>query len=245
MHTGTGLTIRDYFNQAGFKARATGTTRKAEAGDAFARTLASAGGVSGAVRETPMNIQDYFKTPVRNRPVFPSLTPPADRPKVQKTAAQPASMTPPMTSPAQPQDPSAPENEMSAIEAGVHRAAARYDLSPALIRAVIKAESNYQTRAVSLAGAQGLMQLMPATAGELGVADPFDIEQNIDGGARYLRQMLDQFDGELRLALSAYNAGPGTVARYGGNLPPYAETRTYVARVLRYMNRYSNQPMKT
>ena len=146
----------------------------------------------------------------------------------------------------QPKDLPEPEDELTAIEAGIHRAAARYDLSPALIRAVVKAESDYQSRAVSPAGAQGLMQLMPATAMELGVADPFDIEQNIDGGARYLRQMLDQFGGELKLALSAYNAGPGTVARYDGDVP-YAETRNYVARVMQYMDAYASasRQMKT
>jgi soluble lytic murein transglycosylase-like protein len=77
------------------------------------------------------------------------------------------------------------------------------------------------------------MQLMPETAAELGVSDPFDIRQNIDGGARYLRRMLDRFDGDLRLALSAYNAGPGAVEKYAGEVP-YAETRSYVERVLRF-----------
>jgi soluble lytic murein transglycosylase-like protein len=120
------------------------------------------------------------------------------------------------------------------IEAGITKAAERYDLPEALIRAVVQAESGFKVRAVSPAGARGLMQLMPGTAKEMGVTDPFDIEQNIDGGSRYLRSMLDRFDGDVRLALSAYNAGPGTVAKYNGRVP-YAETRNYGDRVLRFV----------
>jgi len=119
------------------------------------------------------------------------------------------------------------------IDQNVQKAAAKYDLSPDLIRAVIQAESNFKVTAVSSAGAQGLMQLMPATARELGVQNPFDIEQNIDGGAKYLRKMLDRFGGNVRKALAAYNAGPGTVIKYNGRVP-YPETRQYVKRVLRF-----------
>jgi soluble lytic murein transglycosylase-like protein len=119
------------------------------------------------------------------------------------------------------------------IDRSILQAAEKYDLPPALIRGVVQAESNYRVKAVSPAGAQGLMQLMPATAQELGVEDPFDITQNIDGGARYLRQMLDLFDGDVRHALAAYNAGPGTVKRYNG-IPPYPETAHYVNRVIRF-----------
>ena len=119
------------------------------------------------------------------------------------------------------------------IARNVQKAAAKYNLPPALINAVIRAESNFNIRAVSPAGARGLMQLMPATAKELGVENPFDIEQNIDGGARYLRKMLDRFGGSVRKALAAYNAGPGTVIKYKGRVP-YPETRQYVKRVLRF-----------
>ena len=117
------------------------------------------------------------------------------------------------------------------IDRSVARASRMYRLPRGLLRAVIRAESNFDPRAVSPAGAQGLMQLMPATAKELGVVDPFDIEQNVDGGARYLRQMLDRFNGNLKSALAAYNAGPGTVARFRGKVP-YVETVRYVARVM-------------
>ena len=119
------------------------------------------------------------------------------------------------------------------IEKSVQRAASKYDLPPGLIKAVIRAESNFQVEAVSRAGARGLMQLMPATASELGVTKPFDIEQNVDGGARYLRKMLDSFGGDVKLALAAYNAGPGTVRKYAGNVP-YEETKQYVDRVIRF-----------
>ena len=121
--------------------------------------------------------------------------------------------------------------ERRKIDRCIRKASRNYHLSSRLIQAVIQAESNYQAGAVSPAGAQGLMQLMPGTANELGVTDPFDIEQNIDGGARYLRKMLDMFNGDERLALAAYNAGPGTVLRHGG-IPPYRETQEYVERVL-------------
>jgi soluble lytic murein transglycosylase-like protein len=120
--------------------------------------------------------------------------------------------------------------------ASISKAAQKYHLPKRLLQAVVRAESDFQVRAVSSAGAQGLMQLMPATAKELGVQDPFDIDQNIDGGAKYLRSMLDQFGGDLRLALSAYNAGPGNVIKYNGQVP-FAETRAYIDRVMRFSGR--------
>lgn len=120
------------------------------------------------------------------------------------------------------------------IETSVLKAARRYGLPPNLIKSVIRAESNFQVKAVSHAGAQGLMQLMPATARELGVKNPFNIEENIDGGSRYLRKMLDNFGGDLKLALAAYNAGPEAVIKYGGKVPPFKETQQYVQRVLRF-----------
>ena len=123
--------------------------------------------------------------------------------------------------------------ERHKIEKSIQKAASKYNLSPGLIRGVIQAESNFRVDAVSRAGAQGLMQLMPATAKELGVTKPLDIEQNIDGGAHYLRKMLNRFGGDVKLALAAYNAGPGTVRKYAGNVP-YRETIQYVDRVLRF-----------
>ncbi|MGA6925472.1 MAG: lytic transglycosylase domain-containing protein, partial [Desulfosarcina sp.] len=117
----------------------------------------------------------------------------------------------------------------ASIGRSISLAAKKYGLSEKLIESVIRAESGFRPDAVSPAGAQGLMQLMPATAKALGVNDPFDVQQNIDGGARYIRQMLDRFGGDVKLALAAYNAGPATVERYNGDVP-YRETRTYVQR---------------
>ena len=118
----------------------------------------------------------------------------------------------------------------------IAREARRHGVSPALVKAVVKAESNFHPEAVSSHGALGLMQLMPDTADSLGVSDPFRPEENVWGGTRYLREMLDRF-GDVRHALAAYNAGPSAVDRFGG-VPPYPETREYVDRVLDYYRRY-------
>jgi len=112
-----------------------------------------------------------------------------------------------------------------------------YRVDPALVKAVIHAESLFDAYAVSRAGALGLMQLMPATARSVGVHDAFDPWQNIRGGTRYLRYLMRRFEGNLELSLAAYNAGADTVLRYGG-IPPYRETRRYVKRVLHFYRRY-------
>lgn len=109
--------------------------------------------------------------------------------------------------------------------------ARRHDVRPDLVRAVIQVESAFNPAAVSPKGAMGLMQLMPSTARSLGVGNPFDPRQNVGAGVAYLRQLLDRYDNDERLALAAYNAGPGAVDRYGQAVPPYRETRDYVARI--------------
>lgn len=110
-------------------------------------------------------------------------------------------------------------------------------VEPALVKAVIRAESDFDAEAVSSAGAQGLMQLMPATAADLQMGDPFDPEENVKGGVRYLRILLDLFENDLVLALAAYHAGPGNVQKYG-TVPPIEATHTYIARVLRFYRDY-------
>ena len=115
--------------------------------------------------------------------------------------------------------------------------AREHGVPPALVKAVIAAESLFDPDAVSHKGAQGLMQLMPMTASKLGVEDPFAADQNVNGGVRYLREMLDRY-GDTRRALAAYNAGPQAVDRYRG-IPPYPETRAYVQRVMTYYRDYN------
>lgn len=127
---------------------------------------------------------------------------------------------------------------LKAYDKSVRMAAATYGVSAAFLRAVIHAESAFNPNALSSKGAQGLMQLMPATAGDMGVADAFDAAQNIQGGARYLAQLLKDFNGNRRLAAAAYNAGPQAVRKYRG-VPPYAETRVYVKRVGTLFRRYA------
>lgn len=250
------LTIQDYFNR---RSAGNSSLRVCSKSDdspgngvsSFSKTLTAAQEGSAS---RGLSIQDYLRNRIR------CLSPEVN----SKTAAEAGLRKSPLETASEPDsvslvpaipDAAVPPRETirdfkqasparvdETILDSINKAAARYSLSPALIKAVIKTESDYRVRAVSQAGAQGLMQLMPATAREMGVIDPFDIEQNICGGAQYLRKMLDQFDGDVHLALSAYNAGPGTVARYGGKVP-YAETRNYVQRVLHLTAQFSETSM--
>jgi soluble lytic murein transglycosylase-like protein len=131
------------------------------------------------------------------------------------------------------------EKQSTKYDRLIHYYGVRYNIDPHLIRAVIRTESAFNPRAVSQKGAQGLMQLMPATARELKVSNPFDPEENISGGTRYLRSLLDTFQQDVRLALAAYNAGP-TVVRKSWSVPEFPETVQYIKRVLSYYREYKS-----
>lgn len=123
------------------------------------------------------------------------------------------------------------DNKSTNIEEIFNKASEKYSIPVNLLKAVAQTESNFNSNAQSKAGAQGIMQLMPSTARGLGVTDSFDTEQNIMGGAKYLSQMLNKFDGKIDLALAAYNAGPGNVEKYNG-IPPFKETQNYINKIM-------------
>lgn len=129
------------------------------------------------------------------------------------------------------------ENNRREFAPLIEAAANKYSLDPALLHAVIRAESAYNPGAVSNKGAAGLMQLMPQTAARFGVRDRFDPEENVEGGAHYLSDLLDMFQSDVRLAVAAYNSGENTVKKFGYQVPPIAETQDYVVKVLNYYRR--------
>jgi soluble lytic murein transglycosylase-like protein len=128
-------------------------------------------------------------------------------------------------------------SDISRYDNFIAKASQKHNVDSALIKAVIKTESNFNHMAVSRKGAQGLMQLMPATAASLQVYDSFHPENNIDGGVRYLRYLINSFNGNIPLVLAAYNAGENAVIRYGG-VPPYRETQTYIQKCMAYLEKY-------
>ena len=152
---------------------------------------------------------------------------PEDPPSVSRLSASATSNKLPREFPAR------PVTDLSSV---VNEASGRYRLDPDLVNSVIKAESGFNMRAVSPKGAQGLMQLMPGTASQLGVPNAFDAQANVEGGTKYLRELLERYNFDLIKALAAYNAGPQRVEHFGG-VPPYYETRAYVARVVRDFNK--------
>ncbi len=133
--------------------------------------------------------------------------------------------------------PNTPSAHATPFHGIISKAAGRYQVDPALIQAIIMAESGYNPNARSKKGARGLMQLMPATARSLGVEDSYDPEDNIDGGVRYFKKLLDRFEGDVSLALAAYNAGSRYVRKYNG-VPPFRATRIYIKKVLQYHEKY-------
>ena len=170
---------------------------------------------------TPAAAQVYKRTARDGTTVFTNIQP---NPSLQRVA---------LTQPASYETQRQPTADYGTYSQEIAEAAARYAVPERLIWAVIRAESGFDPRAVSPRGARGLMQLMPETAAILGVRDPFNPRENIHGGARHLRGMMERFRYDLPLAIAAYNAGERPVAIYRG-IPPYPETREYVARVLRY-----------
>ena len=138
-------------------------------------------------------------------------------------------------------NPSLRNRNRDRFEPAIEAAARRASLSVALVHAVVDAESSYDPDAVSRAGAVGLMQLMPETARRYGVRERTDPAQNLDGGTRYLSDLLQRFGGDLRISLAAYNAGENAVIRYNYDIPPYRETRAYVAKVLDYFDAYKKR----
>ena len=129
------------------------------------------------------------------------------------------------------------------FESTIARIAGEFKVDSKLVKAVVRNESCFDTMAISRAGAQGLMQLMPPTAKELGVLDPFNAEQNLRGGVQYLKTLMDRYSNNIALALAAYNAGPGAVAKYDG-VPPYRETEHYIERVMKTYREYLKEHLQ-
>jgi soluble lytic murein transglycosylase-like protein len=157
--------------------------------------------------------------------------PTADIEGFEKDLTQPA-----VSPPAAPQPAVKPPTPAPDLNQVVNSASAAYHLDPDLVNSVIHAESGFNSHAVSRKGARGLMQLMPDTANKLGVTNAFDAQSNVAGGSRYLRELLERYNFDLVKALAAYNAGPKRVEQYKG-VPPYSETRAYVAKIVREYNR--------
>jgi cell wall-associated NlpC family hydrolase len=195
----------------------------------------SAAGVFGTSSQTAAATPASFATQLQTAGVdqtgsgastLPDLVPGTTTPAVAPTTATPTS--------------SAAVSSNTQYDSLIQQAARDQGVDPALLKGLVQAESGFDPASVSSVGAQGLTQLMPDTARGLGVSNPFDPLQNLEGGARFLAGALKRFGGNEQLALAAYNAGPGAVERYGG-IPPYAETQAYVPRVLDYANQYRAQ----
>jgi len=196
--------------------------------------------VIGAVTRLYLNDSSggYLEIPTDQIDHFESEPDPPPAPS-QPENTQPAEPPPESAAPARialaPQS-QTPIVDRESLNLMVNGAGQRHQIDPDFINSVIRAESGFNNRAVSKKGAQGLMQLMPGTASQLGVSNAFDPNANVDGGTKYLRELLEKYNYDVPKALAAYNAGPGRVDRYRG-VPPYSETQAYVARIIRDYNR--------
>jgi soluble lytic murein transglycosylase-like protein len=206
--------------------------RHEQTGDRVRLYLIPTAHANSSVQTVPEE-SDYIEVPassiVRVESIPDPPAPPA--PAAPSTAAPTAATTPAPATPA-----ATPPLTPAAMHQMLNHAGAVHNIDADLLASIVHAESNGNPHAVSRAGAQGLMQLMPSTASQLGVSNSFVPEQNIGGGTAYLDQLLTRYHDDIRLAVAAYNAGPAAVDRYHG-IPPFAETRAYVARVVREFNR--------
>jgi soluble lytic murein transglycosylase-like protein len=198
------------------------------AGDAGADIYSSTASDGSVVfTNTPYKKADRVVIKKRNRPADAARAKEGVQLVSLNTSAKPAAVKSPATS----EKPMPVHARKAAYSGFVEEKAKKHNVDPKLVKSVIRAESNWNHRAVSPKGAMGLMQLMPGTASLMGVNNPFDPEQNIEGGVKYLRHLLTRFNGNLTMAIAAYNAGPKTVERKGG-VPAIQETVTYVQRVM-------------
>jgi soluble lytic murein transglycosylase-like protein len=190
--------------------------------------LPGAGGIDGMPVLDPSRVAGTpFAALVQSALAGQGIAPVADAAGVGAGATAGVAIAPAMVPPEQ-------------IEKLVSANAATFNVDPDLIKAIIANESGFNANATSNVGAQGLMQLMPGTASGLGVSDAYDPAQNVWGGSKYIKGLLDRFGGDTKLAIAAYNAGPGAVEKYGG-VPPYAETQNYVQNVLASLEKYRSQ----
>ena len=186
---------------------------------------------------TPAIAQDVYRYEEKDGTIIYTNVPPSGSAKAKATKLKGSFK--PAQRPTQAAVPRA--RSKSAYDEAINEAASRYNIPPALVRAIMHAESAFDPQALSHKGASGLMQLMPATAEDMYVKDIFEPRENIEGGVRYLRVLANQYNGDMVKMIAAYNAGPKAVEKYGGAIPPYAETQAYVRKVLALYYQYKAQ----
>lgn len=170
-------------------------------------------------------VKDYLREALPVKSAARHISQHAHLPKIKSPNSEPSRI--------KDLNPRVSDDDAEILRSAISKAADKYGVSPKLIESIAHAESRFNPQAVSHKGAKGVMQLIDSTAKDMGVNDSFDVEQNVLGGTRYIRTMLDRYNNDIRTAIAAYNAGPGAVDKYGG-IPPYPETQTYVKRVMKY-----------